>query len=220
MQHDPTAQGLSPIRATYLRAAEHVVQVISQPTIGERWHQPSALEQMSIGDLTAHLCRSIQLVAAFLDADEPDAGDPITPQAYFGDIAGLDDVESTVNAGIRDRARQDGSGGYTATVDAARRTLDALAARLSHEPVERRVTAFAGRPMLLDDFLRTRLVEFAVHLDDLAASLGDDIAAPPEALAETLVLLLGVAQHRHGDLAVLRAMTRRERDTRQALRVF
>lgn len=210
----------SDIRAVYLATATHVVQVIDRPTIGERWDQPSALDRMSIGDLTAHLCRSIQLVAAFLDAAEPDAGDPVTPQAYIGDLIGLDDLDSAVNAGIRDRARQDGSVGYAATVDAARRTLQALGARLPGVPAERRVTVFAGRSMLVDDFLRTRLVEFAVHLDDLAASLGDDISAPPEALTEALAVLLGIARHRHGDLAVVRALARPERDVVDALRVF
>ncbi|MBL8929818.1 MAG: maleylpyruvate isomerase N-terminal domain-containing protein [Kineosporiaceae bacterium] len=218
--------GTSPIRTTYLRAAEHVVQVISRPEIGERWQHPSALEQMSIGDLTAHLCRSIQLVAAFLDNEEPPADDVITPQAYFADIAGLDDRDSAVSHGVRERSRQDGGAGHAATLDSARRTLGLLATRLQHEPAGRRVSAFGGRAILLDDFLRTRLVEFAVHLDDLTVSLGDDAAAEPEAsaltdaLSEVIDLLVGVARRRHGDLAVLRALTRRERDLGGALHVF
>jgi hypothetical protein len=67
----------------------------------------------------------------------------------------------------------------------------------------------------LDDFLLTRLVEITVHLDDLATS----IAAPPPVLPQAVTtpvrhLLVDLAAQRHGDPAVLLALTRAERASR------
>ena len=75
--------------------------------------------------------------------------------------------------------------------------------------------------MTLDDYLVTRLIELVVHTDDLAVSL--DVAAPPIPAAATglvITTLVEVARIRHGDTAVLRALTRRERDAVAALRVL
>jgi hypothetical protein len=60
-----------------------------------------------------------------------------------------------------------------------------------------------------------------VHADDLAVSVGTDLPTlPPAALQIAISTLVDVARQRHGDLAVLRALSRRERDTLGALRVF
>ena len=75
--------------------------------------------------------------------------------------------------------------------------------------------------LILDDYLVTRLIELVVHGDDLAASLA--VTPPPlNAPATGLVIatLVEVARIRHGDPAVLRALTRRERDVVGALRVI
>jgi hypothetical protein len=75
--------------------------------------------------------------------------------------------------------------------------------------------------MLVAEYLRTRLVEFAVHVDDLAVSVG--VPTPDLGSAaddEAIDVLVGIARIRHGDVAVLRALARRERDDVQALRVI
>jgi len=64
----------------------------------------------------------------------------------------------------------------------------------------------------LDDFLTTRLLEIAVHCDDLAVSVG--VPTPPldpPALDPVLALLTRLAVRRHGQAAVLRAFSRAER---------
>jgi hypothetical protein len=64
-------------------------------------------------------------------------------------------------------------------------------------------------------------VELVVHADDLAASVGVEPTPPqPAATAVAIDVLVGVARVRHGDMAVLRALARRERDTVRALRVL
>ena len=70
----------------------------------------------------------------------------------------------------------------------------------------------AGWGLTLDDFLTTRMLELAVHLDDLAVSVG--IATPelPDAAFDpVLILLARLAAGRHGQAALLRALARAER---------
>jgi hypothetical protein len=56
------------------------------------------------------------------------------------------------------------------------------------------------------------MMEIAVHSDDLAVSAGVDAPAlPAEVLNPVLGLLTELAVRRHGQAAVLRALTRRER---------
>lgn len=63
-------------------------------------------------------------------------------------------------------------------------------------------------------------VELAVHLEDLALSVGVHAPAPEAALAIAIDVLVAAARERHGDQAVLHALARRERDTNHALRVL
>jgi hypothetical protein len=69
-----------------------------------------------------------------------------------------------------------------------------------------------GWALSLADFLITRMTELAVHLDDLAVSVG--LAAPelPDAAFDpVLVLLARLAARRHGQAALLQALARVER---------
>ena len=83
------------------------------------------------------------------------------------------------------------------------------------------VATLGGLSLQLDEYLITRRVEVVAHTDDLAASVGLD---PPvfdmDATGIVVDCLSAAARRKHGDLAVLRAMIRRERDQVRALRVF
>jgi hypothetical protein len=73
----------------------------------------------------------------------------------------------------------------------------------------------------LDGFLVTRLVELLAHADDLAASAGIPTPdLPPDAVILVTSCLTDVARRRHGDLAVLRTMARRERSLEGVFPVF
>jgi hypothetical protein len=66
--------------------------------------------------------------------------------------------------------------------------------------------------LLLPRHALTRIVEFAVHVDDLSVSVGIPIPnLPPQVTDTVLVLLTRLAAHRHGPTAVLRALSRAER---------
>ena len=69
-----------------------------------------------------------------------------------------------------------------------------------------------GWSLRRDDFLLTRLLEIVVHSDDLAVSI--DVPAPTfpdEVFTPVLELLTRLAVGRHGQSAVISALTRRER---------
>jgi hypothetical protein len=64
-------------------------------------------------------------------------------------------------------------------------------------------------------------MECVVHIDDLAASAAIETPTlPPFAVNVTIEALIEIARAHRGDLAVVRALSRRERDTVDALRVI
>ncbi|HEV7888384.1 MAG TPA: hypothetical protein VGO92_12560, partial [Acidimicrobiales bacterium] len=99
--------------------------------------------------------------------------------------------------------------------------LDRMAQRLDAEPPGRRVRVYQDLVLSLDQYLVTRLIELLVHIDDLCVSVGVDTPGLPADAADAAVAtLVGVARLNHGDLAVLRALTRRERSDDRVLRVL
>jgi hypothetical protein len=98
------------------------------------------------------------------------------------------------------------------------RALERLRARLEGEPEGRLVKA-RDEVLRLYDYLRTRIIELAVHTDDLCVSIGRE-TPPLPGVAVAIEALVEVAILRHGELAVLRALARRERDPDQVLRVI
>jgi len=224
-----TAGVMSAVRALYLATAGVAADLVAHPEVRRRWDEPSVLDLMTVADLAAHLGRSLLQVEMFLDAGDPAAPGPVTAEVYYAALRGVDDLGSDLNAGVRSRAQDVAVDGPDGVARRVRGCLDRLAGRLQDEPVSRQVLAYGGHAMTVDEYLRTRLVEFCVHVEDLALSVGlgpgvdptDDIPdVPDDALAEALAVLVGAARRRHGDAAVLRALTRRERDAVGALRVL
>ena len=80
-------------------------------------------------------------------------------------------------------------------------------------------SASAALTIRFDEYLKTRIVEQVVHLDDLARSVDREPWPMPEA-AQSLVIHLGidVARVRSGGTAVVRALYRSRLDP--VLRVF
>lgn len=214
------------IRRTFLDAAPVARAILAAEQVAHAWASPSALPEMTVGSLAGHLVRAVTSVDAYLDAPVDDEGTPLDAAGYFGSIEGLrvDEpaaLDSDLHRAIRKRSEAEaavGQGGLVARWDEA---LARLADRLPQEPTGRRLPALGGRIIGLDEYLATRLVEITVHSDDLAVSVG---LAPPEFDAEAMGIVIGtlveMARRDHGDLAVVRALARRERDVVGALRVL
>lgn len=172
---------------------------------------------MTIGALAAHLVRAVTAVEVGLDSQVRQAEDPVSAAAYFARIT--NDTSSPLNVGVRARAAEIAGGGHRHCVDLLDRAVDHLRVRLHEAPEDRLVAVADGYVLRLDEYLATRIVELVVHTDDLCVSLGVDTPTLP-ALDVAIATLVEVAAFRHGELAVVRALARRERDQEEALRVL
>lgn len=209
----------SPIRDAYLAGAAATVSVLESAEVMERWPEQSVLPGMTIGALAAHVSRSIFLVEDFLAAAEPESTNLVDAGAYFGGVRDqLVDPDSAANAGVEQRAADDAGKGAAGLQGLATAALASLEQQLHATPGDRRLVAFGGRTIELDEFLRTRCVEFAVHLDDLNASLSADVPIPESTIRQAITVMVDAARSRCGDLYVLRALTRAERADIEILR--
>jgi hypothetical protein len=209
-------------RETYLEAAQAALTLLQHENTSARWHDESVLEGMTVGVLASHLARSILQVGWFLDGDVTGRQEPVSATIYYARLSDTSSRTSTLNAGVEQRSAETAAQGPRSIADDASMALKDLHERLPMEPSDRRV-AVAHRPgeeLLLNEYLRTRLVELSIHTEDLALSVAVHCDAPARAVAAAIDLLVDAARTRHGDLAVLHALSRRERDDRDALRVL
>ena len=211
---------MSDARPAFLDAATTAVRLLERPELAARWAADSVLPEFSVAGLAGHLFRGMSTVERYLGEPEPsEAG--ISAASYFDTVIRSADVSDPANRAIRARGEEEAGAGPAALAGDARAVLERLTSRLAGERPGRRVRVAGGLVMTLDEYLRTRVVELVVHADDLAASVGVEPAPPQPATGTvTIDVLVGVARIRHGDLAVLRALARRERDTVEALRVL
>jgi hypothetical protein len=208
-------------REAYGLAAEGAVRLLATDDVARRWGQESVLDGMSVGALAGHLARSILQVEWFLDGPVEFA-EPVSPVRYYARLTGTAIPGSDLNVGVRARSEETAAAGPAVVAEQARTAWVRLAQRLEVEPADRRVAVLhrPGEEMRLDGYLQTRCVELAVHLDDLALSVGVPYSPPEAAVAIAVDVLVGAARDRHGERAVLHALTRRERDREDALRVL
>jgi hypothetical protein len=201
------------IRDAYLEAARSVAALLSEPAVADAWTRPSALAEFSVHGLVGHLAFQVLTVRPVLA--EPASGQPaIALLDHYGNVKWLGaDVNDEVNVGIRAGGERIAAAGAADLAARVATAADELGALLAAQAADRIVTLpWTSWSLRLDDFLTTRLMEIAVHSDDLAVSVG--VPAPvlsPAALNPVLALLSQLAVRRHGQAAVLRALSRAER---------
>jgi hypothetical protein len=209
-------------RPAFLDAAAAAVHVLERPEVAGHWAEASVLREFSVAGLAGHLFRGMSTVERYLDEPGPGPGEAgISAASYFDTVVRSADISDPGNQAIRARGEEAAAGGPAALASDARATLQRLTSRLAGEGPGRHVRVAGGLVMTLDEYLRTRVVELVVHADDLAASVDVELVPPrPATTAVAIDVLVGVARIRHGDIAVLRALARRERDTVGALSVL
>lgn len=207
-------------RAVYRDCVEAIGPLLREPAVAARWDEPSALAEMSVSALAGHLIRVLSTVERYLAQPEPlEEGRRLSPAVYFSNVTS--DVTTPQNVAIRQRGAEEAAGGYDALVTEFERLRVAVLEAMRDQPSSRRMTVFGGQVLLLDDYLITRIVEAVVHADDLAVSCGlGTPTLPDDAYEYAIRTLVDIGRARHGDLAVVRALARRERDDVGALRVF
>ncbi|WP_393083742.1 maleylpyruvate isomerase N-terminal domain-containing protein [Streptomyces sp. LN704] len=199
------------LTGAYLDTAAQAVTLLGAPEVAASWEKPSALTDMTVGGLAGHLAYQVFSVAPAVQ--EPASQEaPITLLEHYARAAWIDaPLDGEANAGIRAKCEDIASEGAQVLLERARAALAEQRAAL---PVVRgdRVVFMPRWALSLDDFLVTRMMELAVHMDDLGVSVG--IAAPELSAAAfdpVLTLLAGLAARRHGQAALLRALARTER---------
>lgn len=210
---------VSHVRRTYLDTGEAVVELLSKPEVGEHWDEASVLAAFAVSGLAGHLARAIFQVDDYLDASVPGTP-PIDAAVYFAELDSTADIDNSLNLSVRRRGDEEGAGG---PVELAKRATDRLALvrqALMEAPAGRHIQVLGNRVLLLDEYLKTRLVEMVVHTEDLTLSIGAGVGLPTDAITIATDTIVHSARIRHGDLAFLRGMTRRERDDVNATRVF
>ena len=211
---------MTDIRNTFLATSRLALDFVRSERIGQRWDGPSALREFTLRGLVGHLYRATGSVEAYLGRGEP-SGPPITTASYYHQAVDVPDIDSALHRAVRQRGEEAAAEGHAALVGGWSEMLERLVDRMEREPEARLVEVFKGLVLTLDDYLVTRVVELVVHVDDIAASI--DLPAPvlpEEAYDAAIGCLVEVARLRHGDVAVVRALTRRERDAVEALRVL
>jgi len=201
------------IRQAYVDAASTAIDLLAEPAVAHGWSQPSALAKMSVGGLAANLGLQVLNVSAALDQDVPDDA-PLGLPEHYARVAWLGaDLDSEANTGIRAGSEDQAAAGADALLSRVREEAGRLRSRLAAEPPGRVVRLpWTGWSLSLDDLLVTRLMEIAVHSDDLAVSVGLATPSLPDAAIDpVLTLLTRLAARRHGPTAVLRALSRAER---------
>lgn len=204
---------MTPRAQAYLAAAESTVVLLAEPAVGQAWDRPSALADMTVGALAAHLARQVIRGPEVLATAGP-PGQPVAVLEHYARSAWVAaDLDDEANISIRHTAEQNAAGGGEAVLTATRTALAELRRLLPAAPGGLVVfPPWLDWPLLLDDFVLSRLLEIAVHCDDLAVSA--DLPTPqlPATVLEPVLdLLTRLSVQRHGPTAVLRALSRTER---------
>jgi hypothetical protein len=200
-------------RPAFVLACHTASELSSSPEVAEAWDTESACAGMTVGGLTHHLVSQIRHVARLV-AQPPTADEPIALLDHYARAAWVSaEPEDEANASIRDSDNQAAGAGRDAVLAEVAPLLEQLSDLLGtpREP-DTVVIPWQSWALTTDDFLVTRSMELMVHSDDLAASVGLPTPGFPDPIAARVVDLLGgVAMRRHGQAAVVRALSRPQR---------
>jgi hypothetical protein len=168
---------------------------------------------MTVGGLTHHLAAQATTAVGLLGS-EPYAGEPIPVGQHYRQAPWANSsLDAEVNVSIRegsDRAAERGAAAVRSQLDDEIAQLAETVRGVDDDTAI--LIPWQGWALTAHDLAVTRLMEMVVHADDLAASVGLPTPAfPDEAVRLVVGLLAGVAVDRHGQVAVVRALSRPQR---------
>ena len=197
------------IQELFFAGARTVVDAIADPAVEAAWDRPSVLEEQLVGSVAGHLARSgIWVVAEYLKAGTP-SGQPDfdSASAYFAAVAVGASPE--VKRAVRERGAGVAALGRAEILHRCREHVRWLEPELVRLPAGHLMTVFEGKVIRLSDYLATRVVEQAVHLDDLARSVDrQPWPLPIEHQAVTISVATDIARQVHGPDATIRGLYR------------
>jgi uncharacterized protein (TIGR03083 family) len=213
------------VLAAFLEAADGFSGLVGLPEVAARWNEPSAMEGYTVGAVVGHVRAAVGWLEPLLDRPAPSDLRPIGLGKYYAGmkIETAQDAQKSIHRVVRDLSNDAAQKGVEANAQRFRSLIKRLGVRLADEQNDR---VLDMRPLVpiaigLNDFLRTRVMELVVHADDLAASVGVDAPQPsPASAAVAIDMLMATARAVHGDLAVIRALARREQSSADVFPVF
>lgn len=190
------------MRSAFLAGAEAVLAAVRDPALTSRWDEPSALEDQTVGVLLGHLGRTgVLIVDDYLGAGTgPGEVTFASAAEYYAVLS--DRFTPADHVGVRRRSADAAAAGPAALAEEVAGALERVRAMLPGIPGDDTVAVFEGTRMRVDDFLLTRVVEQAVHLDDLG------VEPPPECVAAAIEVGAAIGVARRGALPVLRSLYR------------
>jgi len=199
----------------FLEASLHAGTVLASNEVRVAWSDPSAVEMMTVGDICGHMFLIVRRVGKRLEIarkvgeQAPEAGPPNWTWARVQQAADLDLPE---HRQVRVDGAHVAAWGWEEVHNAYDARIRYVGGLLQLGlPAS---TDVGGDPLPFSAYLATRFVELIVHADDLACTLGLVSTPPGLALTTALDALIHGSRSLHGDLAVLRALSRRERAPR------
>lgn len=201
--------------AAVLRSCATVaIDLADRTEVRDAWERDSACTGMTVGGLTCHLLAQAGHVASGLRAPAPPGAPVIGLHEHYAKASWVAASRSgKTDPGQDEKDNTAAAAGHEAVVAQARATLaevPGLLARPRHPDVIH--IPWQGWSLPTADFVTTRLMEMVVHGDDLAASVG--LPTPehePAVVAPVLALLTEVSLRRHGQVALVRALSRPQR---------
>lgn len=204
------------IREDFLAVGASAAQLLREPAVAEAWSKPSALQEFSVSGLAGHLAYQVLAIPEIAAAPLP-TEQVISVLDHYDRVEWIDaDPQDEISVRIRSGGEHIAAGGPVVLADRLDAALEELRAMLpttADRPV--RISLWGPWSLMLDDMLLTRLMELAVHSDDLAVSVAlptPDL--PPTAVEAVVELLTRLSVRRHGATAVLRTLARAERAPR------
>ena len=196
---------------TFMSAARISGDLARRQEVAEHWTEESSCAGMTVGGLAHHLVLQLTNTVRVLEG-EPTEQVAIPLQEHYARAtwvtATLDD---DVNVQIRESADSDAAGGPETLAPLFDDALERLPALLA-SAADTVLIPWQGWSLATEDYLITRMMEMVVHADDLAVSV--DVPTPEFAdavVTPVLALLTGVSARRHGQVAVVRALSRPQR---------
>lgn len=201
------------IREDFLAVGASAAQLLREPAVAEAWSKPSALPEFGVAGLAGHLAFQVLAIPEIVAAPIPEEP-TISVLDHYDRVEWIDaDLQDDISVRIRaggEVIAADGPGVLADRLDAALEQLRVELPAIADRPV--RISLWGPWSLTLDDMLLTRLMELAVHSDDLAVSVALPTPALPQTAVDAVVdLLTRLSVRRHGPTAVLRTLARAER---------
>ncbi|EAP97716.1 hypothetical protein JNB_19638 [Janibacter sp. HTCC2649] len=202
--------------AAFLSCASVSLELASRDEVRDAWAHESSCDGMTVGGLTHHLLQQLVNCGKGLAAPAPTDAPVIGLLDHYAQapwVAASREGDLDPDQNAKDNAAAEA--GPDAVLDLGRGALADLPA-LFAQPREPDVIhiPWQGWSLATPDYLTTRMMELVVHGDDLASSV--DLPTPehePTVVSAVLGLLADVALARHGQVAMVRALSRPQRLT-------